>query len=161
MKRLLCARLRAVREACGRHRHRHRDRGSGAIAMIIFAMLFITLAAFVVDGGRVLATRERAADLAEQAARAAAQDIDVNALRSGANLGRTAPIRIGNCRQDVTRYLRSAGVSEADIRKASCDGDARRVTVTVKITFEPVVSSLFALGNHPVTGTATAEALTQ
>ncbi|MGW5352087.1 pilus assembly protein TadG-related protein [Streptomyces sp. NPDC004031] len=161
MKHLLRARLRAVREAYGRAYGRAGDRGSGAIALLIFALLFVTLAAFVVDGGRVLSTRERAADLAEQAARAAAQDIDVNALRSGANLGKTAPILYGNCQRDITRYLLSAGVSKQDVGRASCHGNARRITVTVKISFQPMVTSLFALDHHTVTGTATAEALTQ
>ncbi|MFI0895848.1 pilus assembly protein TadG-related protein [Streptomyces sp. NPDC020983] len=157
MKHLLRARLRALRDACGRGD----DQGSGAIALLIFALLFVTLAAFVVDGGRVLSTRERAADLAEQAARAAAQDIDVDALRSGANLGKTAPILYGNCMSDITRFLTAAGLSADDVRHASCRGNRRRVTVTVQVTFEPLVTSLFAVKGHAVTGTATAEALTQ
>ncbi|WP_031514126.1 pilus assembly protein TadG-related protein [Streptomyces sp. NRRL F-5123] len=157
MKRLLRARLRAVRDAYGRGA----DRGSGAIALLIFALLFVTLAAFVVDGGRVLATRERAADLAEQAARAAAQDIDVDALRSGADLGKTAPIRYGNCRSDITKFLTAAGLSDDDVSHSTCSGNRRRITVTVRITFQPMVTSLFAVKGHAVKGTATAEALTQ
>ncbi|MFI0937807.1 pilus assembly protein TadG-related protein [Streptomyces sp. NPDC021020] len=157
MKRLLRARLRAVRDAYGRGA----DRGSGAIALLIFALLFVVLAAFVVDGGRVLSTRERAADLAEQAARAAAQDIDVDALRSGADLGKTAPIRYDHCKDDINAYLSAAGLSEDDITHSTCKGNRRRITVTVQVTFEPMMTSLFALDSHVVTGTATAEALTQ
>ncbi|MFD0070515.1 pilus assembly protein TadG-related protein, partial [Streptomyces sp. NPDC127574] len=45
------------------------DRGSGAGAVIIFALLFLSLSAFVIDGGMSISKRERAADIAEQAAR--------------------------------------------------------------------------------------------
>lgn len=56
------------------------DRGSGAGAVIIFALVFLSLSAFVIDGGMSISKRERAADIAEQAARYAAQDIDREAL---------------------------------------------------------------------------------
>lgn len=58
------------------------DRGSGAAAVIIFAIVFMALAAFVVDGGLSISKRERAADIAEQAARYAAQDINIEQLRA-------------------------------------------------------------------------------
>ena len=56
------------------------DRGSGAGAVIIFALVFLSLAAFVIDGGMSISKRERAADIAEQAARYAAQDIDLSLI---------------------------------------------------------------------------------
>jgi Flp pilus assembly protein TadG len=44
------------------------DRGSGAGAVIIFTLVFLSLSAFVIDGGLSISKRERAADIAEQAA---------------------------------------------------------------------------------------------
>lgn len=139
-----------------------RDRGSGAIAVVIFALLFLALAAFVVDGGMTVAKRERAADLAEQAARAAAQDIDVEALRGAADLGATAPINYRNCDQDIRRFLIVAGLGSDDVKASHCVAptDTEQVTVEVQLTYQPMMSGFFLNGDQHAKGVASAQSLT-
>ncbi|MDT0342890.1 TadE/TadG family type IV pilus assembly protein [Streptomyces litchfieldiae] len=132
------------------------DRGSGAIAVIFFALVVLGLAAFVVDGGLSIAQRERAADIAEQAARYAAQDLDVEALRDGAG---QAPIRFGNCENRVAEYAESVGMPAGDIAAAECTGaTADQVTVRIRLTYDPVFTGIVFGGSLTVWGTATAEA---
>jgi hypothetical protein len=135
------------------------DRGSGAIAVVIFALLFVALAGFVVDGGMAISKRERAADLAEQAARYAAQDIDVAALRNATGKGATAPILLDNCQNDVQHYLQTAGVEPGDVRQAGCDmgkSTTAVVYVFVQITYKPMLSGFLA--DRTWTAKATASA---
>ena len=49
-----------------------RERGSVAVFTVVFAVAVVFLTALIVDGGIAMNARERAADIAEQAARAAA-----------------------------------------------------------------------------------------
>src|ERR1035438_2168007 len=69
------------------------QRGSIAVFTVIFAIAVIFLTALILDGGIAMNAKERAADIAEQAARAAAGNIDVKALRATG----TAAIGAGAC----------------------------------------------------------------
>ncbi|MGW7257021.1 TadE/TadG family type IV pilus assembly protein [Streptomyces sp. NPDC054834] len=132
------------------------DRGSGAGAVIIFALVFISLAAFVIDGGLSISKRERAADIAEQAARYAAQDIDKEALYDDA--GGAAPIKFDECDARVKTFAREMDMSGADIAATHCvAADAQHVEVEVQLTYEPVFTGMFYGGNVAVHGQATAE----
>lgn len=138
---------------------RHRrvdDRGSGAGAVIIFALAFLSLAAFVIDGGLSVSKRERAADIAEQAARYAAQDIDMEALYG--NQGGAAPINFRDCDARVKAYAREVDMSGADIAASHCvAADADRVEVEVQLTYEPVFTGMFYGGDVVLHGRANAE----
>jgi Flp pilus assembly protein TadG len=58
------------------------ERGSVAVFTAVFAFAVLLLLAVLVDGGSALSARERAADIAEQAARAAVTDLSVPDLRA-------------------------------------------------------------------------------
>lgn len=58
------------------------QRGSMSIFTVIFSVVVFLLAGLLVDGGAAINARLRAADVAEQAARAAADEIDVEHLRA-------------------------------------------------------------------------------
>lgn len=134
------------------------DRGSGAVIVIFFALVVLALAAFVVDGGLAIHQRERAADIAEQAARYAAQDLDEEALRQG--LG-NAPINFGNCPARVAEYAASVNMSAADTAASACSqASVDRVTVRIRLTYRPVFTGFFFDQPLTVWGTATAEAQT-
>ncbi|MEU6192881.1 pilus assembly protein TadG-related protein [Streptomyces sp. NPDC047061] len=131
------------------------DRGSGAGAVIIFALVFLTLSAFVIDGGLSISKRERAADIAEQAARYAAQDIDLDKLYE--NQG-DAPINFQDCDARVRTFAREMDMSTADIAATHCvTADAQQVQVEVQLTYEPVFTGMFYGGAIVVHGEATAE----
>lgn len=133
------------------------DRGSGAAAVLIFAVLFLALAAFVIDGGLSISQRERAADIAEQAARYAAQDIDKEAIYKGEK----APINYGHCPQRVTRFVEKVGLRGADVAGSGCTaGSAQQVRVRVQLTYEPVLTGMFYSSPVVVHGEATAESVT-
>jgi Flp pilus assembly protein TadG len=57
------------------------DRGSISLYFAIITIAALAMAGLVVDGGAALSTRERAADLATQAARAGADSLTPNSLR--------------------------------------------------------------------------------
>ena len=59
------------------------DRGSVSLWVVIFAFVTLALLILIVDGGQVIVAKSRAADIAQQAARAAADDINPAALRNG------------------------------------------------------------------------------
>ncbi|WP_405938225.1 pilus assembly protein TadG-related protein [Streptomyces sp. NBC_00726] len=134
------------------------DRGSGAGAVIIFALVFMVLAAFVIDGGLAISQRERAADIAEQAARYAAQDIDRAALYDES--GGAAPINFGNCDARVRAFAREQGMSEPDVAASGCvTADAQRVEAEIRLTYQPVLSGMLFGGQLTVHGRSVAESV--
>ncbi|KES07994.1 membrane protein [Streptomyces toyocaensis] len=145
-----------VRSLLPEYRSRLDDRGSGAGAVIVFALVFLSLTAFVVDGGMSVSKRERAADIAEQAARYAAQDIDREALYD--NEGGPAPINYENCDARVKAFAREMGMSGPDIAATHCvAASAEAVEVDVQLTYAPVFTGMFYGGDVVVHGQAVAE----
>ncbi len=146
----------ALREFSTVHRLHLDDRGSGAGAVIVFALVFLALAAFVIDGGLSISRRERAADIAEQAARYAAQDIDREALYEDA--GGPAPINYENCDARVKEFAAEMDMAAPDIAAAHClSADAAQVQVEVQLTYSPVFTGVFYGGDVVVRGQAVAE----
>jgi hypothetical protein len=132
------------------------DRGSAALFVAIFAVPMIFMAGLVIDGGAALEARQRASDIAEQAARAAAGQCDVALLRS-----------LGDCRitsqtgaETAARpYLDDSVTSWSLVRTREVDpGQYHGVQVTATITFQTTL-----LGIVPrfrtLTITETAEAV--
>ncbi len=145
----------AVRAWAAARREALDDRGSGAGAVIVFALVFLALAAFVIDGGLSISQRERAADIAEQAARYAAQDLDTEGLYEGA---KGAPINFENCGARVQAFVQEAGLSGADAAATHCvTANAQQVEVEVRMTYSPVFTGMFYGGDITVTGRAVAE----
>ena len=66
-----------------RARARRRDEsGSVAFIVVMWSLVVVGLAGLVIDGSLMISQKERAADLASQAARAQAENVDPNLLRS-------------------------------------------------------------------------------
>ncbi|MEV7177819.1 pilus assembly protein TadG-related protein [Kitasatospora sp. NPDC093679] len=133
------------------------DRGSGALALILAAMLFMVIAGFIIDTGRAIHQRERAADVAEQAARYAANHISAAGLRNGG----TVVIDSTGCTGNVQAFVRESGFGGDDISASSCLAAAgNQVTVRVRLTYTPLLlSALSHGGSLTVWGTATAQAV--
>jgi Flp pilus assembly protein TadG len=139
---------------------RHDDRGSGAAAVLIFALVFMTLAAFVVDGGLSISKRGRAADIAEQAARYAAEDIDQDALRN-APAGTPPVINGADCTGRVQQFAQQSGLDPADVAASHCtEIQDQEVQVTVQLTYQPLLTGFFYDHAIVVHGTAAAEVVT-
>ena len=133
------------------------ERGSVAVWTAIFAVAMIGFCALIVDGGIAMNARERATDIAGQAARAAVGDINPVTLRSTG----TAEIGPGACAlaaELVARYaqLDSGGVdsvSRATVVSCSAPVGSEIATVEVQITTTPLVGGL---GDFTETGTQSA-----
>ena len=63
-------------------RHRGTEQGSVSAFVAVIALGLVMVAGLVYDGGQILAAQARARDLAANAARAGAQEIDLDALRT-------------------------------------------------------------------------------
>ncbi|MFB7376555.1 pilus assembly protein TadG-related protein [Kitasatospora purpeofusca] len=143
-----------VRRLHRRARRGGRDRGSGALALILAAMLFMVMAGFVIDTARAIHQREKASDVAEQAARFAANQISAADLRNGQVVIDTA-----GCTGHVQDFVRASGFSGADVASAGCTAAAgNRVTAEVRLTYTPLLLPTFGKG-LTVWGRATAQAV--
>lgn len=141
------------------------------VIAIVWGLLLLFLAALTIDGGLAISQRERAADLADQAARTEADNLDLQALRS---TGR-AEIKHDGCAL-ARAYVRNAAAAIHD-GTASVKGgctypmetvlgpggqgaiQSGSVTVQVQLTYSPFVLDIFG-GTITVTesGTAFAQA---
>jgi Flp pilus assembly protein TadG len=139
-----------------------------ALWVVIFTFAVLVLATFVVDGGQLMNARERAADMAEQAARATVNDLDITALRSGQIvISRGACAPGGPAASLVASYAQGTGVTAVvpasyhnqpgcttgTVRTAA--GQQHFATVTVEITTKPVIP-IGIFGSYRVPATQTA-----
>lgn len=127
------------------------DRGSAALFVAIFAPAMIFLAGLVIDGGAAIEARQRAADIAEQAARAAAGQCDVAVLRSRGVCRVTSQ---AEARSAAAPFLADNGVTASSVVRTRPDGpnQYQGVEVSVTITFETTL-----LGIAPSFDTLTIE----
>lgn len=123
------------------------DAGSITVLVVFLALSLVLVAGLVFDAGGALTDRQRAADIAEQAARYAADQV------VPAPPGVTPLINTGQAQAAGERFLAQEGV------RGSVNASATQVTVTV--TIEHHTALLSAVGQDPltVTGTSTATPL--
>jgi Flp pilus assembly protein TadG len=83
------------------------EQGTITVFVTIMAFALLVIAGLVYDGGVALAAKRRAINVAEQAARAGAQELDVPLLRS------TGAYQVdpGLAQQSASAYLSSVGYS--------------------------------------------------
>lgn len=130
-----------------------RERGSVTVFTAVFAIAVVFLLALILDGGMAMNARQRAADIAGQAARAAADDIDIGVLRT---TGR-AVIGAGACDAAQSLAAGYAGLAEQQSVNrvlhvtAACDAPpgSTQAVVTVTVTTQPLVPGV--LGGFTVT----------
>jgi Flp pilus assembly protein TadG len=118
-----------------------RDRGSVSVWVVIFAFVALALLVMVVDGGQVMIAKSRAADIAEQAARAAADDINLPSLRAGNVQIDPAACAAGGPAETLIRtYAKGIGVT-ASMVAPNCTFGAgmRAVTVYVRVSMNPAI----------------------
>lgn len=146
------------RHALSRRLHRHDgERGSVAVFTAVFAFAVIFLVALLVDGGSVLSARERAADIAEQAARAAATDLNLAGLRGAAGAVTIDWVTAcGVAQQAIDAYSKGFNAhTTAQMTACTAGADPRTAIITVQVTTTPLIP---ALGFGSVTVTATQSA---
>jgi Flp pilus assembly protein TadG len=122
------------------------DRGSVSVWVVLFAVLTIVLLALLVDGGQAMLEKVRVADIAEQGARAAADDVNTADLRADG----TVTLGPGYCnaaKTIVNSYASSAQLGAATTQcSVPADPPANvpeLVSVTVSVRFQPMLSLIF------------------
>ena len=132
-----------VVRAVTRRLNPERDTGSVAVFTVVFAVAVIFLTALVVDGGNAMNARERAADIAGQASRAAADDISTAAVRSGQTVGGAFPIDWNKACPDAARVVQqyAAGLNANNVAMTTCGpgANAGEAVVTVRMVTQPVI----------------------
>jgi hypothetical protein len=123
----------------------HRTDGGTITAFVVGLLgIFVASAGLAIDSGRVVASHLRAADVAENAARTASQEI--------------TGIRSGRWYLDPARARSSAlAVLVAEGMTGVVAVAPRRVTVTATTTVTPTLLRLFGVGDRPVRATRSAE----
>jgi Flp pilus assembly protein TadG len=139
--------------------HRPRgERGSFTFAVIFWALMAMMLAGFVVDGGLAITERQRAGDIAEQAARAGAQQLNVNDLRNG-----TLTIDEAAACSQAKAVAVASGLADSAVTcgpigstTTSTNQVVPTITVTVTITYSPILLGMFYSPNFTANASATA-----
>lgn len=126
------------------------ERGSISLYFAITTLAALVLAGLVIDGGAALATRERAADLATQAARAGATALTPTSLRGAPSALQGDPTAATNAADAI---LRDGGATG----QVTVSGDT--VTVTAHLPRHTVILSAVGLTNISQTATASASAV--
>jgi Flp pilus assembly protein TadG len=137
------------------------DRGSVAVFSAVFVVAVLLLLGLLVDGGNALNARERAADVAEQAARAAVTDLSIGNLHDqGATGTETLAINWATActiyaQRTVTDYASATGgVTGATMVKCHEGANPLTATVTVTVTSNSAIPL-------PVFGSSTTMTATQ
>ncbi len=123
------------------------ERGVVSTFLAVIAIALMMAAGLAIDGGRKVNALLEASHLADNAARAGAQAVDLDTLRTTGDL-RLIP---DQATARVDQYLASIGRTG----NVAVVGDT--VTVTVSLTVDPV---LLPMGPITVTATETAAAIT-
>ena len=125
--------------------------GAVSILVVLLTPAMFVCAGLVWDGGRAITARQHAADLAEQAARAGVNDLDLSALRDRGSDTIDMPRAI----TDACHYVTVTAPG------ASCTATATTSTVTVHVTTHTPTALLGLIGMSSLTthGYATASAV--
>jgi hypothetical protein len=130
------------------------DRGSFTLFAVIFTMAVLWLAVMLADLGSIMNAKERAADTAGQAARAAAETLNLQQLRAG-NVVIDQGEACNAADQLVLQYKDASGI-DAFVTSCTFQG-ARQATVTVTVKTTPIFSGLIGSFNESATQSACAE----
>ncbi len=137
------------------------ERGSVTVFTVVFAIAVMFLLALIIDGGIALNAKQRAADIAGQAARAAADTVNVDVLRQtgGAVM---APGACGAAARLVGAYGQklSTGVDRVTgTAMVSCVAPpgARVATVQVTVSTSPLVPGVLGAFHETASASATTE----
>lgn len=122
------------------------ERGSITVFVVVFAIAVVFLTGLILDGGIALNARERAVDMAGQAARAAAGDIDLTTLEARGKpvIGPGACARAQELIQQYAA-IDDGGVDKVDsaemvMCRAPVGSEEARVEVRIRTT--PIVGVL-------------------
>ncbi|MCI0686315.1 MAG: pilus assembly protein TadG-related protein [Sporichthyaceae bacterium] len=125
---------------------RRADTGSVAVWLLFITPVLFAFAGLVLDGGRILTARQHAANIAEQAARAGMDALDVAQFRaSGGTVDVIDPVA---AEQVACGYVAAAAPT------ASCSIEVTGNQVSVTVSLSTSTAILAAVGADSITTTA-------
>ncbi len=128
----------------------HRDqRGSVSIWAALIVAVFTLIVGISVDLVGQVAAKQRAADVAAQAARIAAEQVDPTTVLSGARTVTANPVR---ARQAALAYIAGADMTGT----VTIGAGGTQLAITTTATYQPVFLTGIGIGPLTVTGTSTA-----
>ncbi|MGH8877020.1 MAG: pilus assembly protein TadG-related protein [Stackebrandtia sp.] len=122
------------------------DAGNATAFTVIITTALVAVAGLVLDAGLALSTKINAAAIAQSAARAGANELDLDHYRTNATT-RIDPAAATNAADTWLTQVGAAG---------SVDADTAQVTVTVTDTHHTQLLSIIGVTRLDVTATATA-----
>ncbi len=147
VRRLVCCRL------PGRGARRGRDAGAMSVFVIGMSLVLFGVAGLAIDVGRVINARDRAYDVAEQAARKGADQINVTTLR----VSGVVVLDQGQAGAAARSYVSSNSGYSLD---GPITTTATTVTVPLKATLPTSLLSLVGINDLDIKASATASAVT-
>jgi Flp pilus assembly protein TadG len=126
------------------------ERGSATIFVVGFAVVLLAGAGLAIDGGRAINARDKATDVAEQAARAGADQVDNRALRAGG----VVVLDQGAARVRADSFVLDAGYVP------TTSTSANTVTVRTSATYRTALLGIIGINSIEVSGIATASPVT-
>lgn len=129
------------------------ERGSMSVFTVLFSVVVFLLAGMLVDGGAAINARLRAADIAEQAARAAADRIDVDELR---RTGRAVILPGGEACARAEELVGAHDADEVELTGCEVGGGQEQVTVTVGVTWKAIFLAALGFPGSRMEASATA-----
>ena len=127
------------------------DAGAVSVFVIGLVLVLMVVAGLVVDGGRAINARSALADDAEQAARAGANQIDENRLRTAGDV----TIDAAAARRAAAEFLTVRGYGPEQV---TVEADANEVHVSLTRVVPTQLLSLIMINDFTVDGEATARA---
>lgn len=128
------------------------DGGTLSLFVVLFTPVVVLLAGLLVDGGIAINARERAADVAQQAARAGANDLNVAALRAG-----KVELAPGACGVAVAFVSSYAGI-HATPGQCTVTAAGNREVISVQATVRVNSQVLSLIGIRQFTETSSGQA---
>ncbi|WP_433252070.1 pilus assembly protein TadG-related protein [Streptosporangium sp. CA-135522] len=153
-----CAERACVERACAKPQPvvpggRAAERGSMSVFTVIFSVVVFLLAGLLVDGGAAINARLRAADIAEQAARAAADQIDVEHLRA---TGQARLLEEGTVCGKAGDIVSAHSTDDVRVAECTVGGGQAEVTVRVSVPWKAFFLSAFGFPGAETEAEATA-----
>lgn len=124
------------------------ERGAAAVWIVFLAGAMLAVAGLVIDGGYAMGAKREAARAAEQSARAAADQLDTDSIRTGGD-----DLNVAAAAAAARAYLSAAGES-GTVRINGAD-----VTVTVTKSHQSVILSAFGKSSFTMSSSASATSI--
>jgi Flp pilus assembly protein TadG len=132
------------------------DSGAATVLLLLLTPALFALAGLVLDGGRQLTARQHAADLAEQAARAGADQLDTATLRATG----TTQLDADTVARVACHFVSTVEPTATCIASIQRSPQGSQVQVQVRTVQRTVMLGLIGINAFHTAGTATAQPVT-